>query len=165
MWVIINIVWVTFVIYSIFFKLIYDDSYFGSTVIDIIGITFVYSIVVIFGWLLCSEFFISGSQLTGSPKVVSDRQLSKFSDTNQYLMYSKNHKYVFLQDNKVRKIKLSKISFKKGKQAKLIAKKYSYKINQKSVSWYQKYIFYGELDLLLDAHLNTHYYYIVELPK
>lgn len=166
MWVIINIVWVTFVLCSIVFQAVYNsfkDDYIG--LLGIIILSGIVSTIVILGWLCISTFFISDSQLMGSSKVVSTRQLSKFPDTNQYLMYSKNHEYVFLQDNKVKKIKLSKINFKNGKQARLITKKYSYKVNQKSISWYQKYIFYGDFLLCVSAHNNASYHYILELPK
>jgi hypothetical protein len=142
MWVIINIIWVTFVICLIAFLLTYRYIWNGCDLWELIVLSSIVFATVSFLWLLWSTFFISDSQLIETSKVISTRQLSK-----------------------VRKINLSKINFKKGKQAKLITKKYSYKINQKSVSWYQKYIFYGELDLLLEAHLNTHYQYTVELPK
>ena len=165
MCVVINFVWVTFIIYSIVFQLVYRS--FKDDYISLVGVimfTGIISIVVILGWLIFSSFAISDSQL-GVSKVVSSRQLNKFPDTNQYLMYSKNRKYVFLRDNKVRKIKLSKINFKKSKQAQLIIQRYFYKVNQKSVSWYQKYIFYGDFLLYVEAYNNASHHYTVELPK
>ena len=142
MWVIINIVWVTFAICLIAFLLTYRYIWDECDLCELIVLSGIVFATVSFSWLLWSTFFISDSQLIETPKVISTRQLSK-----------------------VRKVNSSKINFKNGKRAKLVVKKYSYKINQKSVSWYQKYIFYGELCLFLDAHLKAHYQYTVELPK
>ena len=165
MWVIINIVWVTFAICLIAFLLTYRYIWDGCDLCELIVLSGIVFATVSFSWLLWSTFFISDSQLIETPKVISTRQLNKFPDTNQYIIYSKNRKYVFLRDNKVIKIKLSKINFKKSKQAKLIVSKYIYKINQKSVSWYQKYIFYGDFLLYVEAYNNASHHYTVELPK